>query len=304
MKSRFFLRKYASTLAITVAMAVLLPLQACAKEMEEQEKQEEPTGITMTTKAFEVSFIVAGAEDIAIDWGDGKKSDVNDASRNEDTGTFTFSCVYSGATEHNIVITGNVTKLDCYGSQLTALNVSGVTALTILYCYENQLTALDVSRNTVLTDLWCRNNQLTALDVSKNTALKELNCSYNKLTALDVSKNTVLKKIDCGNNQLTALDMRANTSLEDLHLCNTQIKNLDVSANTALNILCIRNLQFTASALNDLFRTLPYIPETKYAFIDIADNTGAFDCDRSIVEKKGWIINPLHWEPIHTGDEF
>ena len=178
--------------------------------------------ITMTTQASEVSFVVAGAEDIAIDWGDGKVSNMNDTERDEGSDSFWFSHDCSGVNAHNILITGNVTMLSCSSSQLTALDVSRSTTLTNLICGDNQLTALDVSRNTVLISLDCRYNQLEALDVSANTALTDLDVCHNKLTHLDVSKNTTLRRLEIVGNQ------------------------------------------FTASALNDLFRTLPDYSRSDY----------------------------------------
>ena len=95
-----------------------------------------------------------------------------------------------------------LTELDCYGNQLTSLDVSKNTALEVLECSTNQLTSLDVSKNTALEVLDCENNQLTSLDVSKNTALIGLYCPGNQLTSLDVSKNTALQLLDCFNNQI------------------------------------------------------------------------------------------------------
>ena len=109
-----------------------------------------------------------------------------------------------------------LTRLDCWGIQLTSLDVSKNTALTILYCPSNQLMSLDVSKNNALTDLCCSGNQLTSLDVSKNTALNGLQCHSNQLTSLDVSKNTALTYLSCGGNQLTSLDVSKNTALTDL----------------------------------------------------------------------------------------
>ena len=91
------------------------------------------------------------------------------------------------------------------------------SALTNLDCYGNQLTSLDVSKNTALTNLDCGNNHLTNLDVSQNTALTELYCDNNQLTSLDVSQNTALTNLNCGSNQLTSLDLRANTALTDVN---------------------------------------------------------------------------------------
>jgi Leucine-rich repeat (LRR) protein len=174
---RNILRKSATMLALIVSGALML--EACAKE-----PVDELTGrITMTTKAAKVLFSLKGAEDITIDWGDGKKSSTKDAI-NELDKTFLFTHDYSGADAHNIVITGsNITKL---------------------YCRNIGLTALDVSRCTALDNLMCNNNQLTALDVSKNTALHNLECNYNQITSLDVSRNTALWALYCVGNQLTA----------------------------------------------------------------------------------------------------
>ena len=109
-----------------------------------------------------------------------------------------------------------LTELNCYGNNLTALDVSRNTALIGLVCSINQLTSLDVSKNTALSELVCEGNQLTSLDVSKNAALTVLVCPYNQLTALDVSKNTALTTLFCWNNQLTALDVSQNTALIEL----------------------------------------------------------------------------------------
>ncbi len=140
----------------------------------------------------------------------------------------------------------NLTRLDCYSNQLTALDVTKNTALTHLDCSNNQLTSLDVSKNTALTYLQCQQNQLTVLDVSKNTALTSLYCSQNQLTALDVTKNTALIDLYCYQNQLTNLDVSKNTALGIL-LCNqNQLTSLDVSKNTALTYLYCHNNQLTS----------------------------------------------------------
>jgi hypothetical protein len=262
---RHILRKCATMLALIVSGAFLL--EACAKE---PSPLEEADRITMTTKATKVQITVAGAEDIAVDWGDGKKSNVKNAVL--DGGYFMFSYEYLDATAHNIIITGNVTELYCSRIELIVLDVSRNTALTILHCSNNKLTSLDVSRNTVLTQLECIENRLTSLDVSRNTALKDLNCSRNQLTALNVSRNTMLRSLNCNHNQ---------------------IRSLDVSKNTALTSLFIIGNQLTAPALNDLFISLPDDTKTKYVRIMLiagrfSGNPGNSECDQSIAEKKGW----------------
>ena len=280
------IKKFSTILAMTVVTTVLFSIKACTKEL-----PTEGLGvITMTTMASEVSFFVAGARDIAIDWGDGRRSSVNDASLDENSGNFRFSQDFSGETARNIVITGNVTRLDCARSQLTALDVSRSSELTELDCSGNQLTALDVSRNTALTHLYCGGNQLTALDVSRNTELKIIRCSRNRLTTIDLGNNTALEGLNVDRNQLTALDVSRNTALIGLNINYNQIVSLDFSKNTALFSLSLVGNQFTADALNDLFRSLP---ETSGGIIFLgyrngAGNPGNQYCDDSIARSKGW----------------
>ena len=270
MSNKKFLKRCTTILAMFIVLAVLLPLNACAKEMtivvEESEAEEsanEPTIvekseiniITMTTKASKVWLFLVCDKDIIIDWGDGKVSNANDADRFIDiTEQFVFTHDYNDEITSNIVITGNVTWFTCAGIELTALDVSRNTALTRLMCDINQLTTLDVSKNTSLETLECNHNQLTALDVSKNAALTKLECDYNQITSLDFSNNTALCLLSCVGNQLTA------------------------------------------SALNNLFITLPDYSENDYVgAIYIMDrnplaegNPGRLDCDTSIAQKRGW----------------
>ena len=96
--------------------------------------------------------------------------------------------------------------------------------------------------------------------------------------------------------QLTALDVSRNTALVNLECDFNQITRLDVSKNSALDIISIVGNQFTASALNGLFRSLPDYSQTdKIAVIylmgyhsEIFDNPGNRDCDRSIALERGW----------------
>jgi hypothetical protein len=146
-------------------------------------------------------------------------------------------------------------ELNCFGNQLSSLDVSKNTALTYLSCGFNQLISLDVSKNTALIDLRCAANQLSSLDVSKNTALTDLICGDNQLTSLDLSTNTALDWLNCGDNQLTSLDVSKNTALTKLECgrywdffdgpCN-QLTSLDLSKNTALTYLDCSICQLTS----------------------------------------------------------
>jgi hypothetical protein len=100
--------------------------------------------------------------------------------------------------------------------------------------------------------------------------ITRLQSSGNQLISLDVSNHAALTHLECDNNQLTSLDM---------------------SNNSALTTLNCRNNQLSAEALNALFETLhsnniPFRPKHIY----IGGNPGANACDRSIAERKGWIV--------------
>ncbi|MCL2436349.1 MAG: Ig-like domain-containing protein [Lentimicrobiaceae bacterium] len=265
----------------------------------------EPGIITMITQATGVGIAVwiklsEAIVNFTIDWGDGKKSIIEESSYMppwpDVAVDFRFEHNYSGASEHLITITGsNIELLSCGGNKLTTLDVSRCPELKTLYCWNNQLTNVNVSGNTELISLECMSNQLTALDVSNCIALESLGLSGNLLTVLDVSNCTALKSLSVSYCQLAALDVSKCTELEQLWCPGNQLKSLDVSHNTELRLLpCDVNL-FTAEALNDLFRSLPYISERNPYWdwdcpmaISIYGNPGTDDCDFSIAEKKGW----------------
>ena len=131
----------------------------------------------------------------------------------------------------------SLTYLDCYGNQLTNLDLSYNIALTYLECWANQLTNLNLSQNIDLTFLACNNNQLTNLDLSQNTALTNLNCGTNPLESIDLSQNTALTDLGCVAIQITSLDLSQNTDLELLDCYSNQLTSLDLSQNSALNFL-------------------------------------------------------------------
>ena len=262
-------------------------LAACNKE-----PSEKPVAglITMNTMAPEVSLSVTipleSEDDFTIDWGDGTKSNMNDARFKEEStyfGTLSlgFAHNYLLASTYKITITGNILSLFCANNQLTSLDVTGATRLKALECDFNQLATLDVSRNTELEALVCGVNQLTELDVSRNSELERLICIENQLTTLDVSRNTVLRYLHCDNNQLTTLDVSYLTELIFLH--------------------CRYN-QLTTFSLNDLFRTLSQHneistsstkagPIPKDYSVYIHGNPGTSDCDVDIAKENGWYVN-------------
>ena len=246
--------------------------------------------MTMTTLAGEVEIYLAGTGTAIINWGDGSKSQkrkLNPFDWREKLGKYKKR--YSDNSAHTITITGgNITVVNCGRNQLTALDVSQITALEDLDCRVNQLTTLDLSRNTALKYLGCVSNKLTSLDVSKNTALEVLVCIQNHITALDVSKNIALRELHCFRNfQLASLNVSNNPSLKLLGCFENKLTELDVSSNIALEWLSCFDNQLSAAALNALLESL-HDNDVSDRKVFIFNNPGTEDCDTSIAEKKGW----------------
>ena len=165
-----------------------------------------------------------------------------------------------------------LTHLNCFGNQLTSLDVSSNKELTFLYCDGNQLTSLDVSNNTALTHLVCFGNQLTSLDVSSNKDLTYLECNGNLLTSLDVSSNKALTYLFCSGNQLTSLEVSNNTALTHLDCYDNQLTSLDVSSNKDLTSLDCDGNQLTSLDANNTALTHLGCYDNQLTSLDVSSN--------------------------------
>ena len=106
------------------------------------------------------------------------------------------------------------------------------TQLTRLSCYGNNLTSIDVSNNLQLTYLNVFNNKLTSINVVNNTRLEELYLHRNKLTSVTVTYH----------NALRTFWVRDNPNLTSLNCCRNAITNLDIANCTSLqSLMCFEN---------------------------------------------------------------
>ncbi|KJD34265.1 hypothetical protein PK35_00080 [Tamlana nanhaiensis] len=83
----------------------------------------------------------------------------------------------------------NITRLDCYSNNLTALDVSSNLALTRLHCAANQIETLDISANTQITDIQCHNNGvLNALNIANgnNVNINWMKAYGNSLSCIQI----------------------------------------------------------------------------------------------------------------------
>ncbi len=104
-------------------------------------------------------------------------------------GTNAFCKLWPCASGTDSTISGDLTSLFAEGGvgylNLTALDVSGLTALTVLYCYSNSLTTLDVSGLTAL--FWLLTFSNAFLQASVDAILSSLDAAGYSGGILDLS---------------------------------------------------------------------------------------------------------------------
>jgi len=200
-----------------------------------------------------------------------------------------FNCRLIGVADFSALT--ELKGLRCNDNSLTGLNISGCSALEFLECSKNSLSVLDVSGLTKLKSLHCGNNDLTVLDVTGCTALTVLWCYNNNLSELDVSNNVALGLLSCGNNSLSTLNVSNNTVLYNLSCQNNNLSELDVSNNLELEWIDCGNNNFEDTALDAIFKALPYWTGTwSDAEINIRNNPGTDTCNKDIATSKNWYV--------------
>lgn len=226
----------------------------------------------------------------------------------------------------DIVITGPVTELECYGCSLSELNIDKADSLTILRCYNNSLQKLDLKNAPNLEILDCKQNALTSLDVAMDPKLEQLNCSGNQLQTLTLgSSQTNMTRLECGNNKLTALDLSACPALTDLYAENNSLTKLDVSKNKSLNWIKVFGNKIGRSAMTDFIASLPettqgtsllYVVDTRnpdegnqcyQVHVIAAAQKGWFTCDNlggtDTGDMTGYYYSGLDYKPVYSNSK-
>ena len=165
-----------------------------------------------------------------------------------------------------------LTRLSCYGNNLTSIDVSNNLQLTYLNLFNNKLTSINVVNNTRLEQLYLHMNNLTEVTVTYHSALRtfwvrdnpnltSLNCCRNAITNLDIANCTSLTSLKCFENSdlsviqglgsctaLTYIDcedcaitslngVNSLSNLEKLYCRNNQLQSLTVTNKPNLTIL-------------------------------------------------------------------
>lgn len=142
-------------------------------------------------------------------------------------------------TELNVTGLTALKTLECSNCELTTLSLQGLESLWTLTCNGNKLTSLNLSGLNV-SSITCYNNQLESLDLSGHTNLRSLSASNNKMTSLKLEGVTMLKTLNCTDNNLSdPLDVSKLADLTQLYCDNNELTTLSIVNNTKLtNLKC------------------------------------------------------------------
>lgn len=187
--------------------------------------------------------------------------------------------------------------------KLIALKFGRSTELTDLYCYGNDiLPSLCLKGLTNLRQVNCGNNtQLSTIEMDSKMAVNGLNiggCAFQTLDFL--SCLPLLHGLNCNSNRLTELDISTNGLLESLNCGNNKsLTHLQISephtVNSLLQVLNCSFCHLDKDELNTIFHALtishkPNQDDSDNFGIAFNNNPGTSECDRKIVEDKGWSV--------------
>ncbi len=97
-----------------------------------------------------------------------------------------------------------------------------------------------------------------------------------------------IKRFYTSNLQVDDIDIRSCSDLRSISSVNGNLGALDASNCEYIRTIEIDRNNFSAEALNNLFKSLPQHEEGYQASLYISNNPGAETCDKSIAENKGW----------------
>ena len=192
-----------------------------------------------------------------------------------------------GIALNDSIFTSGIDSIDQLGlSNQNISNLIGIEDFTLLrelQCFGNNITSLDMSNNLMLEELYCNNNQIVFLNIANNTLLKSLGCKWNTLTSIDVTSNLLLEELNIPGNQLTSIDISNNVNLVELVINNNLISVLDVSNNSWLATLSCDTNQLTSLDVSDLLELDEFsCSNNSLTILDLRNgaNTdiGYFDC--------------------------
>ena len=178
----------------------------------------------------------------------------------------------------NLVIRGKVRSLNCGGTYLTHLDISGNPELETLLCDDNKqlqslvlgtphkLKTLNTSDSPVgdidfsllpsLEYLYCRNSQVPPRSLASLTQLKELNCSGNAWSTLDLSQATQLEKLFAAGCGLLKVDLTHCPNLREVQVHVNYLRELPLASDKLYSVIAFDN-EISGEQMTQLVESLP-----------------------------------------------
>ena len=225
----------------------------------------------------------------------------------------------------NLVIRGKVRSLNCGGTYLTHLDISGNPELETLLCDDNKqlqslvlgtphkLKTLNTSDSPVgdidfsllpsLEYLYCRNSQVPPRSLASLTQLKELNCSGNAWSTLDLSQATQLEKLFAAGCGLLKVDLTHCPNLREVQVHVNYLRELPLASDKLYSVIAFDN-EISGEQMTHLVESLPTFetgadpdaPEQAELIIFRTDNQPEADKNRCMISDvqiataKNWAV--------------
>lgn len=145
----------------------------------------------------------------------------------------------------NFSLCPNLEFIRCEESQMTEINVQGLTKLQQLHCYNNQISSLDISG---LESLWLCNafqNNLSEISFDNCPSLQTLQIGDNKLKTLDCSGMKNLSLLTAYRNKLESVAVEGCENLGQIDLEDNKIKSINLSDLTNLGTVELQKNELT-----------------------------------------------------------
>lgn len=131
-------------------------------------------------------------------------------------------------------------------TQITTLDLTGLTNLEKCHIYENAISTFTHGTLPNLKELWCYKNALNSLDLTGMPSIESVICLQNNITRFywESQPYQSLLRFDCSQNLLTTLHMDGFSNLRTLNCSSNHIYELSVNGATNLiDLVCSYNGQ-------------------------------------------------------------
>jgi hypothetical protein len=124
--------------------------------------------------------------------------------------------------------------------------------LRVLNCWGNEITSIDLTGLNVLEELKCQNNQIATINFAAANQLKVVNCSYNLLNSINTTTLDNVETLFVHENNLTTLDISHLGHVQSLNVSANNFTSLDLTTLPDLRVLQCSNNSLTSLLINNL----------------------------------------------------